>query len=277
MFALMGVAFNLVYSTTGVFHVALGAIFALAPYLLLTFLHYIGVVPSVALSVCLCGCVGLLCEETLHWPFSRKSAPPDVHLIGSLGFFLVAGQLIVLVWGNDWQMLRTGVDKVYLLSSGLRLTQAQCVGGAGGVMALLAFFTWLQRSNCGLQFRAMADNQVLLSLMGRNVRHLRRLAFLISGMVAAAASLLSAYDVGFAPYGGLDAVLTGMIATIVGGRGSLYGAALGGLLLGVIRAEMVWYGSTQWQETFSFLVLAVILFLRPRGLFGSRLRLEETR
>jgi branched-chain amino acid transport system permease protein len=275
IFALMGVAFSLVYSTTRVFHVALGGIFALAPYLFLSSVQHIGAFASVVLSLCLCGCVGVICEESLHWPFSRKFAPSDVHLIGSLGMFLVIGQLIAIIWGNDTQILRSGTDKVYVFADGLRLAQAQCVGGVGGLFTLMSFFVWLNRSSLGLQFRAMADNQVLLSLMGRNVRQLRRLVFLISGMIAAIAALVSAYDVGFDPNVGLNAVLIGMIATIVGGRGSLYGTALAGLLLGVIRAEVVWYASARWEETFSFLLLAIILFFRPHGLFGRRLRLEE--
>jgi branched-chain amino acid transport system permease protein len=67
-----------------------------------------------------------------------------------------------------------------------------------------------------------------------------------------------------------------MIATVVGGRGSLYGPALAGLLLGVIRAEVVWFSSARWEETVSFLMLAAILFFKPHGLFGRKLRLEET-
>lgn len=276
MFALMGVAFSLVYGTTRVFHVALGGIFTLAPYIYISSFHHLGIVPSAVLSIFICGCTGMFCEETLHWPFSRRSAPPDVHLIGSLGMFLVIGQIIAIIWGNDAQVIRTGVDRVYHLTDGVRLTQAQCISCVIGVIVLLVFLIWLQRTNLGLQFRAMADNQVLLSLMGRDVRFLRRLAFLISGMIAAVGALLSANDVGFDPNVGLNAVLIGMVATIIGGRGSLYGVALAGMLLGVIRAEVVWYGSARWEETFSFLLLAVILFLRPQGLFGRKLRLEET-
>lgn len=142
---------------------------------------------------------------TGHFP--ENSPLQYVHLIGSLGMFLVLGQLIAIIWGNDTQILRSGTDKVYLIPDGLRLAQAQCVGRIGGLFTLMSFFVWLHRSSLGLQFRAMADNQVLLSLMGRNVRQLRRLVFLISGMIAAIAALVSAYDVGFDPNVGLNAVL----------------------------------------------------------------------
>lgn len=275
LFALMGVAFALVYNTTRVFHVALGAIYALAPYVLWTSLnHDIPLLLCILITVIICGFTGLLCEEVLHWPFLRKSAPSEVHLIGSLGMFLVIIQLIVLIWGNDTQVLRSGIDDVYSFID-IRLTRAQVVSGGLALGVLALFFTWLHKAAFGLQFRAMSDNPVLLSLLGRNVRNLRRLVFIISAGIASVAAIATAYDVGFDPYGGMKAVLIGMVATVVGGRGSFAGAAIAGLLLGIIRGQVVWYSSARWEEAATFLILAFILVLRPQGLFGRKLRLEE--
>lgn len=276
LFALMGVAFSLVYSTTKTFHIALGGIYALAPYLLLACINA-GWSPIVGILVSLgvTGGLGVLCEEVLHWPFTRKSAPPEIHLIGSLGMFLVIIQVIALIWGNDIQVLRAGVDQVFIISDSLRLTRAQLACGVGAALVLALFFFLLRKSDLGLQFRAMADNSILLSLLGKNVRRLRRLVFLGSAMLAAIAALASAYDTGFDPHGGLNAVLFGMVATIIGGRGSFFGAAVAGLLLGIVRSQVVWYGSSRWEEAATFLLLSLFLFVRPQGIFGRKLRLEE--
>lgn len=275
LFALMGLAFSLVYSTTRVLHIALGAIYALAPYLLLTVLATgVGWIPGVMFALVISLLVGVLCEELLHWPFLRRGAPPEVNLIGSLGMFLVLIQVIAIIWGNDVQILRSGVDAVYSIGN-LRLTRAQVIGFGGALLAIGVFFFWLWRTELGLRFRAMADNPVLLSLLGRDVRWLRRLVFGMSAGLAALAALGCAYDMGFDPHGGLEAVLVGIVATIVGGRGSLAGAALSGLLLGVIRSEVVWFASARWEQGATFLILAIVLFFRPQGLFGRRLRLEE--
>jgi len=275
LFALMGLAFSLVYSTTRVLHVALGAIYALAPYILLASLNAgLGWGGSLILAIGFAVLAGMLCEEILHWPFLRRGAPPEVHLIGSLGMFLVLVQVIAILWGNDVQVLRNGVDTVYSFGD-LRLTRAQVLGGAGAVTVISSFFLWLRRTELGMQFRAMADNPVLLSLLGRDVRKLRRLVFGMSAGLVALASLGSAYDTGFDPHGGLDAVLVGIVATIVGGRGSLAGAVLAGLLLGVIRSEVVLFASARWEQAATFAILALILFFRPQGLFGRMLRLEE--
>jgi len=276
LFALMGVAFSLVYSTTRVFHVALGGIYALAPYILLASMSQIGIVGGIFVTMFVCGLIGLICEEALHWPFAKKNAPTDIHLIGSLGAFLVLGQIIALLWGNDSQVLRVGVDTIYQLTETVRFTQAQCLGGLGGLLLLGLFFVWLQKSNLGMQFRAMADNGVLLALMGCNVRKLRRVVFGLSAMVASLSAIFNAYDVGFDPNIGLDAVLIGMIATIVGGRDSFSGPVLAGVLLGILRTEVGWFGSAKWEEAYSFLILALILLNRPQGLFGKKIRLEES-
>jgi len=275
LFALMGMAFSLVYSTTRTFHIALGAIYALAPYILLACIQAgVGWVIGVVAALCISALVGLICEEVLHWPFVRKGAPPEVHIIGSLGMFLVLIQIIALIWGNDTQVLRAGVDEVYT-AAGIRLTRAQLVGGGGAIIVMAGFFLWLRRSDLGLQFRAMADNPVLLSLLGRNVRNLRRMVFMVSAGMAGVVALATAYDVGFDPHGGLQAVLVGIVATIMGGRGSLFGAALAGLLLGILRSQVIWHFSARWEEAATFLILALILFFRPQGLFGRALRLEE--
>jgi branched-chain amino acid transport system permease protein len=275
LYALVGVAFSLVYSTTHAFHVALGAIYAFAPYLVLTSIRAgIGWTVGSVATVFLAAGMGILCEELLHWPLKNRDAPASVNLVASLGMFLVLVQVTVLIWGNETQVLRPGVDRVFDLSW-VRLTRSQVGVLAGGTTALSLFFLWLHRSDLGLRLRGLSDNSVLLSLLGHDVRKLRRLVFATSGVLAAGASFGTAYDVGFDPHSGLRAVLVGAIATIVGGRGSLAGAVAAGVLLGVLRGQVTWFISARWEEAASYLVLVLVLFLRPNGLFGRSLRLEE--
>ena len=95
----------------------------------------------------------------------------------------------------------------------------------------------LKYSQLGLEFRALADNAKEFALRGYNVNRLRLLAFGLSGLLGAVSSLLVAYDIGFDPNGGLNAVLLAVVAVIIGGRQSFLGPILGGILLGVIRSE----------------------------------------
>ena len=166
------------------------------------------------------------------------------------------------------------MDTVYVFIN-IRLSSAQLIGGIVSFFTLILFFSWFKYSSLGIQFRAMADNPILLSLLGKNIRKLRRLVFIISAIMASVVAIAFAYDIGFDPNGGLRMVLIGMIATIVGGRGSFIGAAVAGIILGVIRSQVVWYSSARWEEAATFLILALILLLRPQGLLGQKLRMEE--
>ena len=120
----------------------------------------------------------------------------------------------------------------------------------------------------------MADNPVQFCLSGHNAQQYRLLAFGVSGLLGGAAALLTAYDVGFDPHGGLHALLLAIVAMIIGGRGSFRGPIVGGLLLGVVRAMVAWQFSIQWQDVFTFLLLAIVLYIRPDGLFARPSRLE---
>ena len=281
LFAVVAVAFSLVYATTGVFHLALGAIYALAPYVVLAAVQagqpwFAGAAAAVLVAVVL----GVAAEELMHHPLERKRAPAAVHLIASLGAFLVVGQLIVLLWGSDAQVLRAGVDTIHVLA-GLTVAGGQSAGAAAAVVALAATFAWLRWTDIGLQFRALAGNPRLLATLGHDIRTLRRVVFAGSGALAAIAAIASARDVGFDPNVGMRTVLVGVAATIVGGRGSFAGAALAGVLLGVVRAQIVWHASARWEEAATFLVLAAFLLLMPDGLHGLArrrpARVEDTR
>jgi len=275
LFGAIGVAFALVYRTTKVFHLALGGIGALAPYLALATIA-VGLPAWMAaiLAVFAAACLGVLIDESIHWPFSRKRAPAEVHLIASLGAYIVIIQCIALTWGNETQVLRIGVDQIWTVFE-VTLAQAQVLGPVLTLLATVALFIWLNGGNRGLELRALADNSILVELLGRNVRVLRRWVFGLSAALASIAALAVAWDVGFDPHIGLKAVLLGMVAMIIGGTGSFIGPFVGGVLLGVLRAEVVWFGSARWEEAVTFTLLGLFLFFRPQGIFSSKVRLEE--
>lgn len=268
LFAVLGIAFSLVYSTTRVFHIALGATFSLVPYLLLGSLHSgfhwaLGGLFALLVAAAL----GIGAEEFIHWPLVRRRAPDEVHFISSLGAFLLIGPITVLIWGNDPKVFRTGIDAIFEFD-GLRVTGGQAIGVVVASVGLAGTFAWLRWTEVGLQFRALASNPLLLSILGRDIRGLRRAVFGLSGGLVAAVALAIGRDVGFDPNTGMKSVLVGVAATIVGGRGSFAGAAIAGVLLGILRAQIVWHFSARWEEAATFLVLAAFLLAVPGGLKG---------
>lgn len=271
--AVLALGFTVVYLPTRVFHLALGGIYAFVPFTAWA----LGDLPwFVAMLVAIISgiAISLLCEWVNHNPLEKKGAASGTHLVSSLGIYIILVQAIALIWGNETKVLRTGLDGVVKLGE-MILTHAQLIAAGVSILILGLFYLWLKFSDLGLQFRALADNAKEFALRGYNVTRLRLLAFAISGLLGAIASLLVAYDIGFDPNGGLSAVLLAVVAVIIGGRSSFLGPVLVGILLGVVRSEVVWFLSARWQEAVTFLILALFLFLRPNGLLGNKVRLES--
>jgi len=273
--ALLALAFQAVYLPTRVFFIGLAGVYSFVPYIAHAVMRaggpgWAAALAAAVVSVALC----LLCEWANHAPLSRRRASDGAQLIASLGIYIILVQIVAMIWGNNTKTLRTGLDSVTRFDSGVIVTGAQWTILATAALLLAGFALLLMRSNLGLRLRALADNPVMFALFGYNVDTHRLLAFALAGVFCAAASLTTAYDIGFDPHGGLHAVLLAIVAVIIGGRGSFLGPVLGALLLGILRAQVVWHLSARWQEAATFALLALFLLLRPQGLLGRKTRVE---
>jgi branched-chain amino acid transport system permease protein len=273
--ALLAVGFAAAYLPARVFHLALGAVYVVVPYTTWQLLRYGVATPfAVTIGIAVGVSLSLACEKFNHGLLESRQALPEVHLISSLGIYIVVVQVLILLWGNDSKVLRQGTDASLSLGD-VRLSRAQLIIVAVAIVVLAGFWAWLRLTRLGLQFRALADNPDELALLGYNVKRLRLLAFAISGLLSSAAALVVAFDVGFGPRLGLIALLQAVVATVIGGRGSLLAPILGGLVLGVLRTEVVWLTSARWQDGVVFAVLGGFLAFRPNGLLGRKVRLES--
>jgi len=182
-------------------------------------------------------------------------------------------QFVAVVWGNEPKVLRSGIDAVTFIGP-VVVTNSEwwTIGGCG--LLIVVFFVWLRFTSVGLQFRGLADNPSELALRGYNVRQLRYVAFGISGAMIGVASILGARDAGFWSHGGLSILLLAIVAAIIGGRFSFFGAVIGGFLLGLVRSEVEWYIEAKWIDAATFALLLIFLLFRPAGIITRRARLE---
>jgi len=271
----LALAFVVVYLPTRVFHLALGGVYAIVPFIAWScwqarWSWYCPITVAIITGVL----ISLAGELFNHAPLELKQASWGAHLVSSLGIYIIIVQIVALIWGQESKFLRTGIDRVTAIGN-IRLTQTQIVGAVVCVGAIALFYLWLKWSNLGLQFRGMADNPKQFALQGYNILQLRRIAFGISGFLGAIASLLVAYDVGFDPNTGLVAVLLAVVAALIGGRQSFWGPLIGGILLGIIRSQAVWLLDARWQDAITFMILAIFLYVRPNGILGHKSRLES--
>lgn len=276
VYALVALGFGLIYSSTRVFHLAHGGVYAASAYTLyfaLEFLH-LPVIPAVLVALAAAASLGGMAELLVYRPLYASAASSAVVLVSSLGLYIVMVNLIALVAGNSVIILRPGVETTIMVM-GVVLTRIQVAQLIVGGAAISGYAVFLLRTRAGTLFRALADNSPLLSVLGTRVHHLRLAVFVLGSALAGLGAALAALDVGIDPHAGLPAVLVAAVACIIGGVDRLLAPAAGAVLLGVLQSLVTWQTSASWQTAVTFGLLILFLLFRPTGLAGGVRRLEE--
>jgi branched-chain amino acid transport system permease protein len=277
LYAIVALGFGLIYRTTGVFHFAHGAVYTVAAYLLYLFGATMGLPTIGAVVIALIGAAvaGVLSEVVVYRPIARRISSPLATLIGSFGIYLFTVNAIALIFGNETKVLRPGVDITFSFGPVI-LTRFQLLAFLAFVAVFVGFLLF-KRTQLGRLLLAFADNPMLVEVLGWNTSTLRIGVFAAGSILAGIAASLSALDVGMDPYVGMSALLMSAVAVIVGGVKVFEGAIVGGILLGIVQSLVVWRLSARWMDVFTFIILVLFLLLRPEGLLGKAVRLEEAR
>ncbi|MGI6525397.1 MAG: branched-chain amino acid ABC transporter permease [Bdellovibrionota bacterium] len=274
--ALIALGFALIYNTTRIFHFAHGGIYALSGFLFYSFYTQRGlpIYVAVILTMLLAAVLGILIDLLVYRPLDRKGASTMMHMISSLGLYVVVVNIICLCYGNSSKVLISGsLPTVKIGGFIFNAIQLWTVGTFTIVFFASALF--LRFSILGLKIRAARDNPTLLTLYGFHSNGIRLFVFGIGSALCALAAILIGLDLGINPHHGIASVVNCAVALIVGGIGVFEGAALGSLLLGALQGIAVWKWSANWQDMVTFTILIVFLLFRPNGILGRRGRLEE--
>lgn len=274
---MVAVGFGLVFATTRFFHFAHGAVYTAGAYLALVFVKWLGLplLPGAAAAVVLCAALGLAMELVLYRPLRRRGATPLVLLLASLGAYIVLQNTISLVFGDQTQTLRSGVVRVGLPVLGARITPVQIWIIAVAVALTVLVWLLVKKTRLGISMRAVANDPELALISGVPADTVILASFVLGSALAGAAGILVAMDVDMTPTMGMNALIMGVVAVIVGGTGSVPGIALGALLLAAAQHFGVWQISSKWQDAIAFVILLVFLLFRPQGFFGRKVRKAE--
>ena len=275
-YALVAIGFGLIYTTTGVFHIAHGAVYTLGAYALYCFLVVLKLPLVLAIIIALssAAATGALIELVVYRPLERKRASSAVLMVSSLGVYIVLVNAIAMLLGNDTKILRPGADTTFTLGDVI-LTRIQVAELIVSSAVIGFYWFFLSRSSLGRLCRAVADDSALASVMGIKVERTRLVAFAVGSSLATVGSILIALDIGVDPQGGFSAVLVAAVACIIGGMRRFIAPAFGGILLGLIQSLVVWCTSAKWEGAVTFALLIAFLVFRPQGLLQVHTRLEE--
>ncbi len=271
-YALMALGLSLILNLSGVINFAHGGFLALGAYLAYTLIPYVGFWGALIIAPLLTAALGLVIERWLIRPL--YGGDPLYGLLLTFGLAYILEDLTRTFWGAQslpfqvpaWLM--TSLSNDFFFLTGYRVFMMLIVAVAvGGLFAVLNF------TRLGVRIRAGTRDLDTVSTLGVNVRILRSLNFGIGIYIAGLAGVLAAGLLGLTPTMGANLLMPSFVAIIVGGLGSLFGTLIGGLLLGVVSGvtAVYWPSAT---EAVIYVMMAVVLLVRPRGLLGEEGRLH---
>ena len=274
IYALFAIGFTLVFGILDRLNLAHPAVFAASAFV------GIGLAEAFELSiwvilvlVFLFGAVlGLVIERVAFRPLKNR---PDAHFAGLIASIAMAGMIVAVLqafFGPQTRRFPEGTapeGKVQLLGASATYVQLAIVIICIGLV--IALNVLVKRSSLGRSMRAVAENPTAARVLGINVDRVTAMTFAISSALGAVAGVLFALNVNSAQLGmGTAIELKGLAVIIVGGMGSLPGALVGGLVLGIAEVFAIQYIGSSWRDFIAFALLFVILLVMPQGIFGKR-------
>jgi len=273
IYALVALGFGLIYSTTRFFHFAHAAIFTAGAYLAYSgWLLGLSLTVAIPLAIVGAAMLGALLEVGVYRPLRRKGASSLILLLASLGLLIVIQNAISLIFGDDTKTMRGSAVTEGLSVFGARVTPIQINIIAVSVLLSALCWVFIKYSSKGKATSAVANDPELARIVGIKSDQVILFTFILGSAMAAIASILISFDTDMTPMMGFNALLMGVVAAIVGGIGSIPGALLGGLFVGMAQHIGVWKLPTQWQDAIVFVILILFLLLRPQGFLGKPLK-----
>ncbi|MGI8500608.1 MAG: branched-chain amino acid ABC transporter permease [Hassallia sp.] len=293
VYAIFALGYTLVYSILGIINLAHGAIFTVGAYFTYALmggnfgfngLLANAVLPiklpfaiSLILSSILAGLVGIIMERIAFKPLRSKGSDPLLTVVSSLGVAVVIVNLIQYLVGAEsytfpadtFGNLPAAIN-FGTVEKPIPIRSVQLVIFAVSMVIVLILTYFINSTKYGKAMQAIAEDQVTASLLGINTDQFILITFFISSFLAGLAGSLVASSVSIAgPYFGIGFGLRGLAVIVLGGLGSIPGAVLGGLVIGVIEA-LVPSEYSGYKDAVAFGILFIMLLVRPQGLLGKK-------
>lgn len=274
VYALVGVGFSLIFQVVRFFHFTHGLTYSLGAYATFTLNVWLGlpIVPAVAIAVTVASLTGLVFDMAIFAPLRARGSSALVSLLASLGLYVVGQNLLSMTFGDGARSIREYVVTPGMEVLGARITVPQLVIVCSAAAVVIVTAVWLSSTRFGGQIRAVAEDRELAAIVGIPTARVMAMAVAVGAALGGLAGILSALDRDMVPTMGMNALLMGVVAMIVGGQAKIAGVALGGLLVGLAQNLGVLWIPSAWQDAIVFVILLIFLLLRPEGFLGKPLR-----
>ena len=275
IYAIIALGYTMVYGIAKMLNFAHGDVIMVGAYICyctMIYLHLPAFV-GVALAVVVCTVLGVIIERLAYKPL--RSAPALAVLITAIGVSYFLQNFALLIWKSDPKMFKSVVPfpSLKLFGGELTISSVSIVTVLVCIVIMVVLTIFTGKGKMGKAMRAVSEDKGAAQLMGINVNTTISVTFAIgSGLAAIAGVLLcSAYPT-LMPTTGAMPGIKAFTAAVFGGIGSIPGAMLGGILLGIIEIFSKAYISTQLSDAIVFAVLIIVLLIKPAGMLGKQIR-----
>ncbi len=274
VYAIIALGYTMVYGIAKMLNFAHGDVIMIGCYVVFLAMSRsrLSPLPAVALAVIACTLLGITIEKIAYKPLRR--ATPLAVLITAIGVSYFLQNMALLLFGDDTKSLGSvvNVPALKLAGGALTISGTTIVTVAACVVIMVGLSLFVKRTKAGQAMLAVSEDKDAAQLMGVNVNATISLTFAIGSGLAAVAGVLfcSAYPT-LTPYTGSMPGIKAFTAAVFGGVGSIPGALVGGILLGVIEILGRAYISSQLSDAIVFAVLILVLLVKPTGLLGKQI------
>ena len=270
IYALIALGYTMVYGIAKMLNFAHGDIIMVGAFTIIVSISTCGLPVWVALilSVVMCTVLGVVTERVAYKPL-RKSEPLTV-LITAIGVSYLLQNLALLIFGSSQKSFPSIFDISSVHIGDLSMSGESVVTLAVTIIIMIALSLFINKTRAGKAMRAVSEDKEAAELMGISVNKTISLTFAIGSALAAVAGVFYGASYGFiGPYTGSMPGIKAFVAAVFGGIGSIPGAMIGGLLLGVLESLSKAYISTELSDAIVFASLIVVLLVKPTGLLGK--------
>ncbi len=279
VYGIVALGISLIYSGLDIVHFAHGEIYMFGAFFGLVFSERVGVpYPLALLSAMICtGLLGVVIERVFYRRLTSAGGGYTVAGMGMIicgfGMSVVLQNIAFLIWGANAKRFPVDLGRPFQVGD-ISLPKSYALTAVIAVILMTVIHLFLKKTKIGLAVRAVAHNKEIAFLMGINVPLMISLIFGLACALAAAAGVLIGPMQSVQVEMGYLMLMKAFAAAVVGGFGSLPGAIVGGLLVGIFENLGAAYISPNHKDIYAFLLLILVLMIRPSGLFGVEARVK---
>ena len=272
IYALIALGYTMVYGIAKMLNFAHGDIIMVGAYAVITAVFTMGLPPFIAIliSIALCALLGIVIEFLAYRPL--RQAQPLAVLITAIGVSYLLQNLALLIYGSEQKAFPTIVALPTVHIGGVYIDGITLATLVVTAVIMVALSLFINKTRMGKAMRAVSEDKEAAEFMGISVNRTITVTFAIGSALAGVAAIFygAAYTY-IRPTTGAMPGIKAFTAAVFGGIGSIPGAMLGGILLGVIEQLSKTYISTLWADAIVFGVLVVVLVVKPTGLLGKKI------